>query len=247
MVNADVVVIEEILGRAKQGKTEPFLCRGEDGNLYYVKGKNAGRRGQVAEWLGSSLALFFGLPVAPCVIVEVAPELIAISPSEWQELGHGLAFGSLAIRSTMEVNVANIERVPIQTRQDLLVFDWWIRNEDRTLTEHGGNPNLLWNTEHEKIVVIDHNLAFDAHFNARDFLACHIFREEWNSVTQDWIMRADYADRMKRCLVELETIWDRMPDEWSWLGEGVPLAFDLNAAAQILNMCNTKELWELEQ
>lgn len=247
MINPNVIVIEEILGRAKQGRTEPFLCRGNDGRLYYVKGKHAGRRGQVAEWLGSSLALSFGLPAAPCVIVEVSVALIAISPAEWRELGEGFAFGSLAIQPTMEANLVNMAKVPTPTRRDLLVFDWWIRNADRTLTQYGGNPNLLWNAQEEKIVVIDHNLAFDEDFDAHDFLDCHIFREEWNSVAQDWVARVEYEERLKRCLRELETIWDKMPDEWRWLGEGVPLTFDLDAAAQVLNMCNSTRLWEIER
>ena len=32
------VVIEEVLGRSLQGKTQPFICRGDDGETYYVKG-----------------------------------------------------------------------------------------------------------------------------------------------------------------------------------------------------------------
>ena len=37
-MNAPSVVIEEILRRANQGMTWPFVCRGDDGALYYVKG-----------------------------------------------------------------------------------------------------------------------------------------------------------------------------------------------------------------
>jgi hypothetical protein len=32
------VVIEEVLGRAHQGLTLPFICRGDDGAVYFVKG-----------------------------------------------------------------------------------------------------------------------------------------------------------------------------------------------------------------
>lgn len=42
------VVIEEVLGRSTQGVTEPFICRGDDGETYYVKGYGAGRRSLIA-------------------------------------------------------------------------------------------------------------------------------------------------------------------------------------------------------
>lgn len=35
--------IDEVIGRSEQGKTRPFICRGCDGHLYYVKGRDAGR------------------------------------------------------------------------------------------------------------------------------------------------------------------------------------------------------------
>ena len=36
------VVIEEIIGRSVQGVTRPFICRGDDGIVYFVKGRGAG-------------------------------------------------------------------------------------------------------------------------------------------------------------------------------------------------------------
>ncbi|WP_370444568.1 HipA family kinase [Limnohabitans sp. Rim8] len=32
-----VVIIEEIRDRSPHGKTEPFICRGDDGEIYYVR------------------------------------------------------------------------------------------------------------------------------------------------------------------------------------------------------------------
>ena len=40
------VNIVEIIRRSTQGITRPFLCRGDDNWLYYVKGHGAGRAGQ---------------------------------------------------------------------------------------------------------------------------------------------------------------------------------------------------------
>lgn len=33
--------IVEIIGRSTQGVTKPFICRGEDDEIYFVKGKVA--------------------------------------------------------------------------------------------------------------------------------------------------------------------------------------------------------------
>ncbi|MEW5824691.1 MAG: HipA family kinase [Pseudomonadota bacterium] len=34
----------EIIDRSEQGMTRPFICRGEDGFVYFVKGRGAARR-----------------------------------------------------------------------------------------------------------------------------------------------------------------------------------------------------------
>jgi hypothetical protein len=46
--------IVEILGRSKQGRTRPFLCCCDDDQLYFVKGRDAGHRSLLCEWLGKS-------------------------------------------------------------------------------------------------------------------------------------------------------------------------------------------------
>ena len=42
------VGITEVIGRSSQGITRPFLCRADDGRLYYVKGNGAGRRALIS-------------------------------------------------------------------------------------------------------------------------------------------------------------------------------------------------------
>jgi hypothetical protein len=44
--------------------------------------------------------------------------------------------------------------VPVALALDVLVFDWWLRNEDRHLTESGGNPNLLWDVTGEQLDIM---------------------------------------------------------------------------------------------
>jgi len=50
------ITITEILGRAEQGMTRPFVCRGDDWMTYYVKGAYAGLRSLCCEWVASAVA-----------------------------------------------------------------------------------------------------------------------------------------------------------------------------------------------
>lgn len=66
----------------------------------------------------------------------------------------------------MELTISTVREVPDGIQQDVLVFDWWIHNGDRLLTERGSNPNLFWNPASRELIVIDHNQAFDPDFDA---------------------------------------------------------------------------------
>ena len=139
------IQIIEILNRSIQGITKPFYCRCEDGQAYFVKGHGAGKQSLIAEYVCGRLARAFGLPVADFEIVEVPQELIRWSGrDDAQDLGAGLAFGSRALPHVQEFSMAHMPHVAALTRKDVALFDWWVQNADRTLTEKGGNPNLLW-------------------------------------------------------------------------------------------------------
>lgn len=70
------LTIVEIIKQADQGLSSPFLCRGDDGRLYFVKGKASGRASLWAEWLGGHLGRAFGLPIPPFCIADVPAALI---------------------------------------------------------------------------------------------------------------------------------------------------------------------------
>jgi hypothetical protein len=159
------VQIIEIIEQSTQGATKPFICRGDDKQIYFVKGYGAGRRGQICEWVAGLLGKKLGLPIAEVEIVDILEELLedgAVPNSN--ELGVGPAFGSRKVLAS-EFVFSAVSKVPPSLQRDILAFDWWIRNGDRILTQMGGNPNLLWISGDERLVMIDHNQAFD-----RDFL-----------------------------------------------------------------------------
>lgn len=240
------VTIEEVLGRSKQGVTEPFICRGDDGEIYYVKGFGAGRHSLIAEWVSAHLATAFGLPIAEYALAEVPEQLVAAKVlPEIGDLGPGYVFASRKLANAQELTPTTRDLVPEDLARDILVFDWWVRNEDRHLTSHGGNPNLLWDVASNQLVVIDHNRAFDADFGPEQFLSTHVFADHWNEVFEDFDLRLAYLRRMERALQCLPAARDSIPSEWWWIGEGVPANVSWDVIAAYLDNCHREDFWDL--
>lgn len=120
-----------------------------------------------------------------------------------------------------------------------------MHNEDRHLTELGGNPNLLWDVAGAQLVVIDHNQAFDPDFDAQRFLESHVFAEHWNAVLRDHDLRAEYRKRMEKALQCLPGARASMPEAWWWAGEGVPASLSWDAVVTCLERCHREDFWNL--
>ncbi|MGH8147920.1 MAG: HipA family kinase [Gammaproteobacteria bacterium] len=236
----------EILERSDQGVTRPFLCRCEDDNLYYVKGRDAGSRSLLCEWLAGHLARSFGLPVPPFAIVQAPRSLVELYP-EGSALGASPAFGSRVVAHVQELTAAHVDAVPDPLRRDVLVFDWWIRHLDRALSSLGGNPNLLWDADSGKLVVIDHNVAFDPKFSPRVFSETHVFAAGIPKVFHDLVEPARYAERLQEALVAWPAACQNVPDEWWFADEErtVPADFDPEATLALLNRCTQEAFWKL--
>jgi hypothetical protein len=235
------VEIVEIIRRSEQGITRPFICRADDGHLYFVKGRGAGVRSLIAEWVCGHLAQALGLPCAAFAVAHIPEELAApgLVP-EFSDLGAGPAFGSLALPHAQEISLSHLAGVDGALQADVLAFDWWIRNSDRTLTGQGGNPNLLWDQDRGSLVVIDHNQAFDPAFDAQAFRELHVF-----SAMAGRISRADYQSRLESALAVLDSACDSVPLEWWWSAEGVPADFDRREIRSLLERCREPGFWKL--
>ena len=242
------VEIVEIIGRSEQGITHPFICRGDDGQVYFVKGRGAGTRSLICEWIASQMGVRLGLPIAPFELVEVSPALLAIAMrDDLSELGSGVAFGSRKL-PVVELSASHLDYVPDEIQRDLLAFDWWVHNADRSLGETGGNPNLFWDVEQEGLVVIDHNQAFDADFSAQDFAETHVFRAQLPTITGDWIVQQQYCNRFAEVMTEWLSICDTVPPDW-WFVDAertVPTDFDTEAARQLLLRYQSDGFWSLK-
>ncbi|MCU7796491.1 MAG: hypothetical protein KZQ75_05120 [Candidatus Thiodiazotropha sp. (ex Myrtea spinifera)] len=239
------VEIVEILRRSEQGITRPFICRGDDGEVYFVKGQDAGRRSQISEWVAGRLAVLIGLPVASFEQVWVSEELVEFNVgTQLDGLGVGPAFGSLE-RQVTELTMTAVDQVPDELQQDLLIFDWWIRNADRYLSELGGNPNLFWEPGAKELVVIDHNQAFDLTVEKSDFIQGHVFAAQTSQLSGDFFRRDEYHERLTQALNEWVPILSEIPASWWFVDEEqtVPVDFDKQEIYQLLKGFEADEFW----
>jgi hypothetical protein len=162
------------------------------------------------------------------------------------ELGAGPAFGSESV-TLNEVNYASIEFIEKEKQQDVLIFDWWIKNDDRCLTELGGNPNLFWDPTVQDIVVIDHNLAFAANLKKAEFSESHIFKGVSNSsLSVDFFRRAEFSDRMAKALDKWDDILNSMPSEWGYIDPEmtIPSQYNFEATRNTLDEYLQDEFWK---
>lgn len=240
------VTIQQVRGRAEQGMTSPFLCLGDDGYWYYVKGCGAGLRSLICEWVVGRMARAFGLPVPPFEQLDVPEALIVtdVRP-DLAELGPGLVFGSRRVDFVQELSVSHLTKIASPLRQDVLVFDWWVHNLDRHLTSLGGNPNLLWDQANGALVVIDHNQAFDPGFNSEVFFdqLRHVFLPASGGLCDDLIGRALYAERFSVGLAVFDQACAEIPDSWWWVDHDVPVNFDRQQARDLLMRYVREDFW----
>lgn len=233
------LVVEEIIGKAESGITEPYLCRLSDGKTYYVKGTSATIRGLINELVCALLGRALGLPIPPVALAEVTSATTQFDPSARASLGAGLAFASEKHDSLVEATSANLHRLDLRMQQKLFLFDYWVRNEDRTFTEFGGNPNLFIDVETETAIVIDHNLAFDPAFDLRNNRLYHICRQAWIEASSDILLPAQLRAELMEVNSMVPAILSELPDEWIGVSPGSP-----NQIADTLKECLDDAFWE---
>jgi hypothetical protein len=239
------VEIIEVLRRSEQGVTRPFICRGDDDEIYFVKGLDAGRRSQICEWVAGRLAILMGLPVAPFEQVNVPEEFVEFNAgTELDGLGAGPAFGSLE-RQVTELSYSTIDQVPYELQQDVLIFDWWVKNADRCLSKYGGNPNLFWEPGDQELVVIDHNQAFDLSASKRDFSEHHVFASQTRQLSGDFFRRDEHYVQFSTALAAWNQILAEIPPQWWFTDQEqtVPVDFDLSVVYELLKSFESDDFW----
>jgi HipA-like kinase len=140
------------------------------------------------------------------------PKCQTAEPREYELFTHTTGnLRSLVIVNVVELRHADLCRIDLELQARVLAFDWWIANSDRLFVEGAGNPNLLWAEDQRRLVVIDHNLAFDPSLMG-DFWEQHAFRDSrriWSAAFCQGM-----AAEFQGALGNLETIWNELPEEW---------------------------------
>jgi hypothetical protein len=80
------------------------------------------------------------------------------------------------------------------------------------LTETGGNPNLFIRPDSAEAIVLDHNLAFDGHFDIAHNRQWHLARNTWD--LGDLLLRHTYIEPMEHAMAQLHGFEAYLPDAW---------------------------------
>jgi hypothetical protein len=152
-------------------------------------------------------------------------------------------FGSRNVEGAQELGIMDVVhalRSEPEIARTVLLFDWWVKNSDRTLGEKGGNPNLLVKAAIQRIWVIDHNLAFDRDWDHESFFKDHVFGQLRGRIDTDWLLAAQ--TKMCKTLTEIDAIWRQLPEQWLYLDRAmtIPLNFNVDEVRHVLQRAETE-------
>lgn len=239
-----IVFIRE---RMEMGITRPFICQAEDRSWFIVKTHNMMPKAQLlAEVIGSKLACKIGLPCPNIDFVEITPQVILYISSEWKaDLPIGAAFASSYVQNAKVAKTAqakNTEYLSNQEQKLLYMFDRWILNSDRTASQVGtGNINLLFDDLQQKILVIDHNLAFDEYADFSE----HIFAPQNRNWRLDWVDKQTFTDKAVDILNNFDHIYQSIPDDWfSTDDEFIEMENQIHRIRTLLNRITQQNYWD---
>ncbi len=216
-MSRDYIQVVAIEKRCEVGTcvSRPFMVRAEDGQIYWLKGLGTGwsRRELCYELLAARMASALDLPIAPYEVLDIPQEILEFSAvPEVDALRAGPAFGSQHVADGASLLPVAVGKVPETLRWQILLFDWWIQNEDRVLGELGGNVNLLWNPDGNELTIIDHNNAFDRDFCETRFFDNHVFRDELERIPAKFLLEQSQTFSTMAAL--FPQITGDFPDEW---------------------------------
>jgi len=225
----------------QQGATGPYLCLADNNKNYVLKRQRAGFEGCIKEWLFGKLGRYLGLPIPNCELVYVDGSLLEYNDDYQFEIGEGMAFGSEHVPDLQEVNFQQLQSFSENQLQDLYIFDYWIRNADRNLTELSGNPNLFYKQSTLEVIVLDHNLACDKEFQIEDHQGLHVSSKFWPSQI-DYVLQQNYENRIRQAMLNWDDLVAAIPDDWK---DGVTNFDGLIAEIKlVLDEYQNQQFWE---
>lgn len=235
MAQKEEVCITHVIREMKQGRTTPYLCKDDENKHHIVKGENATIPGLVREWICAVLGTSFGLPIPDFSVAW------ADTPFQQKKDLFEYNFASSFVENIQDITTASLSSLPQQLINDLYMFDYWIRNGDRNLTEYGGNPNFFIDPKTGNPFVIDHNLAFDEDFDITNHKALHVCAPyvQWAVLFE--IEKERYERMFAKSLVDFENALKDIPQEWL---ERYPIQQIEAEIKPILERYRSNEFWE---
>lgn len=209
----------------EQGWTQPHLFECEDNHTYVVKFiNNHDGTGVLAnEIIAYRLGCLMNLSMAESRVVIITRELLDMYP-ELKRLDipsgpHiGSRFAEYGADVGQRINLSNCNN--IQSAAGMIVFDHWINNWDRHVTE----ANLLYLHDKNEILLIDHSDAFfgpdwDMEEWFEDPDEIHLF---WGPLYERFVPYIDSSDPFNHYLSLLESLDDHeirraiqgLPRQW---------------------------------
>ncbi|MGR2704699.1 HipA family kinase [Vibrio campbellii] len=208
MALKEEICITHVLREMKQGRTTPYLCKDDEDRQHIVKGENATIAGLVREWICAVIGTEFGLPIPDFSVAW------ADTPFQRKRDLFEYNFASCFVENIQDVTPSILKGLNQDLLNDLYMFDYWILNADRNLTEHGGNPNFFVHQKTGYPYVIDHNLAFDSDFDIENHKSLHVCAPYKKWVDLFEIERARYEGMFAKSLEALDNAIKLIPDEW---------------------------------
>ncbi|WP_051977438.1 HipA family kinase [Necropsobacter rosorum] len=242
-MTAEILVVKDRFN-VNSGITRPYLCEASNGKTYVVKTKSSLTPKQIiAEYVAACLAKKLGLPIPDFEIVYISEFIAKNVRPDWRGgINEGAAFGIEYIEDATLVKFGQAyELCDILLQKEIYLFDFWINNSDRTLSDKDtGNVNLLFSRSLKKLFLIDHNLAFDSDLSDTPF-AYHIFSNTNRNWTFDLMDRPYLQDKFCATMQYIDDIFDSIPEEWQPADN-----YDgyLESIKHILNRILTDSFWE---
>ncbi|WIJ63886.1 hypothetical protein OI978_24280 [Serratia nevei] len=235
-------IITAYTRRMRDGITQPFLCTCQNGLAYVVKGRPKLRQTElVAEFVSAYLARQIGLPCPDFCIVDVGEDIIEFMPDLRGQLSPGPAFATRFVENASTINISQARNsINIQDQKKIFFFDQWIMNSDRTLTDIGGNVNIIFDAVNNRYYLIDHNLAF-AQNTTDDEYDVHVYSKRGRAWAFDILDEPELVDLANHAMGTLDQAFYQLPEAWFSSDEERELI--QNNITNCLRRVRYKEFW----
>lgn len=159
----------------------------------------------VIEFLCAELGRSLGLPIPSSTIAYLDPCLLEYNEDAKADFSGGddYVFASKEIPNLIELKFSDLSLINHQVAKLLFFFDYLIQNEDRTLTNISGNPNLFLNPINKDLVVFNHNLAFDREYHFEGNKVIHACSSFWFSPQLDLHFKNEMMDKLPIAIANL--------------------------------------------